>query len=385
MDSPTTSAADRSAETGPHGTSTTADSLALQQARERWKAERARKAYYTRRFDLSGLPEYQPEQVVSGTIRQRGVNYIADSGLVDRWEEGFRRHHPDVRFDDDLKSSVLALPALYTGMADLAPMGRRLTWDELTAYQRELNAAPLEITFATGSLDVTGWTYALAVMVHQSNPISKLTFRQLDGIFGAERTGGWNGLMWDTSVARGAEENIRTWGQLGLGGEWEQRPIHVYGYNLKFHFPDEFARKVLNGGDKWNEQLIEYANEAKPDGSGLVLAAEQFMADLSDDPCGIAYGSVHDVTPQTKPVAVSATDEGPFVPINLGTVQDRTYPLTRDVYYYLAGEPGKPIEPRLREFLRYVVSREGQEAVQQDGKYLPLTAECAAEQLRKLG
>lgn len=253
------------------------ESLFLQKARERWKEDKARRIHYTKKFDLDSLPSYRPQQRVSGVIRQWGVNYIADSGLVDQWESGFRIHHPDVTFADHLKSSVLGAPGLYTGLADLAPMGRQLIWDELTAYQRETDSLPLEITFATGSYNVGGWTFALAVMVHKDNPLTQLTIPQLDGIFGTQRAGGWKGLMWDTSVARGPEANIRTWGQLGLGGEWREKPINVYGYNLKFHFPDEFSKKVFGGGDKWNEGLIEYANRAAPDGSTLILAADQFM------------------------------------------------------------------------------------------------------------
>ncbi|HKU11339.1 MAG TPA: hypothetical protein VJQ61_08940, partial [Sinomonas sp.] len=162
--------------------------------------------------------------------------------------------------------------------------------------------------------------------------------------------------------------------------------INVYGFNLKFHFPGDFAEKVFNGGDKWTESLREYANEATPDGTGLILAAEQFTKDMSEDPYGICYCSVRDSTDRTKPLALAVDESSPYVPISLETVQNRTYPLTRDVYYYLhPADDGGAIEPRLREFLRYVLSREGQEAVQQDGKYLPLTAEAAAAQVAKLG
>ncbi len=361
------------------------DSLFLQRARERWKEDKARRIHYTKKFDLSGLPSYKPEQRVSGLIRQWGVNYIADSGLVEEWERGFRAHHPDVTFSDHLKSSVLGAPGLYTGLADLAPMGRQLIWDELTAYQRETDSLPLEITFATGSYDVGGWTFALAVMVHKDNPLTRLSIGQLDGIFGAQRTGGWKGLMWDTAVARGPEANIRTWGQLGLDGEWRDKPINVYGYNLKFHFPDEFAKKVFGGGDKWNEALIEYANQAAPDGGTLILAAEQFMADLSRDPQGIAYGGVQTLTPETKALALAVDERSSAVELTLDNVQNRTYPLTRDVYYYVRREAEGGVAPHLREFLRYVLSRDGQLAVQADGKYLPLTDAAAAEQLAKLG
>lgn len=360
------------------------DSLFLQKAREQWKEDKARRIHYTKKFDLSGLPSYRPQHRVQGVIRQWGVNYIADSGLVEEWERGFRAHHPEATFSDHLKSTILGAPGLYTGVADLAPMGRQLIWDELTAYQRETDSLPLEITFATGSYDVGGWTFALAVMVHKDNPLTQLSLPQLDGIFGAQRTGGWKGLVWDTSIARGPERNIRTWGSLGLGGEWREQPINVYGYNLKFHFPDEFSKKVFGGGDKWNEALIEYANKAAPDGSTLILAADQFMADLSRDRYGIAYGGAQSLTPETKVLAIAPDERSAAVELTLDNVQNRTYPLTRDVYYYVRREADGGVAPHLREFLRYVLSREGQEAVQADGKYLPLTAAAAAEQLAKL-
>lgn len=238
---------------------------------------------------------------------------------------------------------------------------------------------------ATGSFDVRGWTFALGVFVHKDNPIAKLTLEQLDGIFGAERDGGWNGLTWDTNVAREADKNIRTWGQLGLTGEWADKPIHVYGYNFKYHFTDEIDKKVLKGSGKWNEKLRAYSNVAgqKADGS-LTGAGELMMNDLGKDRYGIAYTGMPFMTPETKSVALAGDAAGPYVPLTLANVQNRSYPLTRDVYYYFKGEKGKPIDPKVKEFLRYVLSREGQEAIQQDGKYLPLTAEAARAQLQKL-
>ena len=242
----------------------TTDADALSKARATGTKKRAERKFYEPQFDLSGLPEYKPQQIVSGTIRQWGNNYIKDSPLVEVWERGFRKYHPDVRFKDNLSSSAVAFPGLITGVADLAPMGRQALWDELKGFEREgaegggegsSNVDVVEIVMATGSFDVRGWTFALGVFVHKDNPISKLTLEQLDGIFGAERDGGWNGLMWDTSVARGADKNIRSWGQLGLSGEWADKPIHVYGYNFKYHFTDEIDKKVLKGSGKWNERL----------------------------------------------------------------------------------------------------------------------------------
>ena len=371
----------------------TTDADTLSKARAIGTKSRAVKRYYTKEFDLGGLPAYLPEQKVSGVIRQWGNNYIEDSPLVKVWEREFQQFHPEARFADNLSSSAVAFPGLIAGVADLAPMGRQALWDELKGFEREgaaggsegsSNVEVVEIVMATGSFDVRGWTFALGIFVHQDTPLSRLTLEQLDGVFGAERSGGWDGLTWRPELARGPEKNIRTWGQLGLGGEWADKPIHVYGYNLKYHFTDEIDKKVLKGSGKWNEGLRMYSNAAgqKADGS-LTGAGELMMRDLSQDRYGIAYTGMPFKTSQTRSLALSDKG-GPFVELTLDTVQARRYPLLRDVYYYLKREKGRPIDAKSREFLRYVLSREGQAAVQRDGKYLPLTAAAAAEQLRRL-
>ena len=373
---------------------TTTDAAALSKARAVGPRIRAIKRYYEPKFDLSELPLYRPEHAVSGTIRQWGNNYIQDSPLVKVWEREFQRYHPEARFADNLSSSAVAFPALIAGVADLAPMGRQALWDELKGFEREgasgggegsSNVDVVEIVMATGSYDVRGWTFALGVFVHKDNPLAQLTLGQLDGIFGAERSGGWDGLTWRPELARGADKNIRTWGQLGLTGEWADKPIHVYGYNFKYHFTDEIDKKVLKGSGKWNETLRMYSNAAgqKADGS-LTGAGELMMRDLSNDRYGIAYTGMPFKTPQTKALALAERPGEPYVELTLDNVQARRYPLLRDVYYYLKREKGKPLDPNAREFLRYVLSREGQAAVQRDGKYLPLTAQAVAEQLRKL-
>lgn len=371
--------------------SATTDAAALSKARAIGTKNRSAKVYYTRTFDLSSLPLYQPQQQITGVIRQWGNNYLKDSGLMTVWEKEFRHFQPDATFADNLVSSAVAFPGLIAGTADLAPLGRQALWDELKGFERE-GAKPddtagmeiIEIVMATGSYDVRGWTFALGALVHKDNPLAKLTMAQLDGIFGAERSGGWNGLDWDASVARGPDKNIRTWGQAGLTGEWANKPIHVYGFNFKYHFADEIDKKVLQGSGKWNEQLKTYSNMAglKADGS-LTPAGELMMNDLSKDPYGIAYAAIPFLTPTTKMLALAGND-GKYVALDIEHVQDRTYPLIRDVYYYIKRMKGQPVDPKVKEFLRYVLSREGQSAIQRDGKYLPLTATAAALQLQKL-
>lgn len=374
-------------------TAQTRDADALSKARAIGTKQRAVRRYYPPKFDLSGLPRYRPQQRILGTIRQWGNNYLRDSGLMDVWEAKFGEYHPGVRFENNLYSSSVAFPGLIAGVADLAPMGRQALWDELKGFEREgarggdegvSNTEVLEVVMATGSFDVRGWTYALGIFVHRDNPIDRLTLEQVDGILGAQRDGGWNGLTWDTSVARGPEKNIRHWSQLGLTGGWA-KPISVYGYNMKYHFNDEIDKKVLKGSSKWNESMRAFSNVAglKADGS-LTAGGELIMNALAGDRYGIAYTGIPFARPDTKPVALSTDGGRTYVPLTLETVQNRTYPLLRDVYYYVKREKGKPIDPKAKEFLRFVLSREGQEAIQADGKYLPLTPEAAAEQLRKL-
>jgi phosphate transport system substrate-binding protein len=356
--------------------------LDVQKARATHVESRAKRVYYTHPWDLSGLPEYKPQQQVSGTIREWGSNYFADSNLNQYWETEFHKFQPDVKFDVHMRTALEAAPALATGVADLAAC-RLFTFSDEELYERAFNHEPLRILIATGSYDVPGWSPALAVVVNKVNPISQLTVQQLDGIFGAARTGGYQGTTWHPEAARSAAADIRTWGQLGLTGKWKNAPIHVYGLNLEYGMARDFQQIVFQGGDKWTESLQEYANYAGPDGK-LKIAAEQLMVDLSKDPYGIGYSGEMFLTPQTKTLALAEKPGAPYVPLTIENVQNRSYPLLLEVYFYLDRVPGQPVDPKLKEFLRFVLSRQGQEAIVKDGKYLPLTKQAVEEQLKKL-
>jgi phosphate transport system substrate-binding protein len=362
------------------------DSVAVQAAREKWVKNKGYKVYYTKKFDLSDLPHYKPEQKVSGTIRMWGSNYFTDSPLADYWIQEFQKYQPEVKFSLHLKTTLHAIPGLIFGMSDIGPMGRQITWDELLSYQRERNHLPIGIVAVTGSYDVSGWNPPIGVYLHKDNPLSKLSLQQLDGIFGAQRSGAWRELVWDKSLARGPEKNIRTWGQLGLTGEWANKPIHVYGYNLQFHFPQEIESRAFGGvSGKWNENLIEYDNLAQPDGS-FKLAGQLMLEDLAKDPYGIVYcaGGNAWLTPQVKPIALSVKTGDPAYELTLENVRERKYPMYADVFFYIDRDPKKSVDPKVKEFLRYILSSEGQTQVMRDGKYLPLTADTVRAQLKLL-
>jgi len=362
------------------------EGLDMQAARARKMAMRAKKVAYTQKWDLSGLPSYQPKQKVSGTIRLWGSNYIADGMLGGYWEAAFRKYHPDVKFEFHMKTTLAAVPSLVFGVSDIG-IGRKITFSELEMFQRYTDRDPIELDIATGSYDVPGWQPGFGIVVNKDNPLTQITMKQLDGIFGAERLGGWDGTSWRPQFARGPEENIRTWSQLGLTGEWADRPINVYGLNLRYHQAVEMSDRLLKGSDKWNEKLRVYANFVSNEGK----LDRGLKGDLARDRYGISYVAAPTVNlgddpahPELKMLKVAVNDSGPFVAYTLETVQDRSYPLYDSIYAYADREPGKPIDPKVLEFLRFVLSREGQAEVMRDGKYLPLTAEIARAQLKKL-
>src|SRR5882762_138560 len=362
------------------------EGLDMQAARAKMMTERGRKIAYTKKFDLSALPHYQPNRKVNGTIRMWGSNYVTDGFLGGYWEAAFRKYQPDVKFDFHMKTTLAAVPALVFGVSDVG-VGRKITFSELEMFQRYTDRDPVEVEVATGSYDVPGWNPGFGIVVHKDNPLTKLTMKQLDGIFGAERAGGWEGTSWRPGSKRGPEENIRTWGQLGLSGEWADKPINVYGLNLRYHQATEISDTLLKGSDKWNEHLRIYANYVSAAGK----LERGLNEDLAKDRYGIAYIAAPTTNlggqaarPELKILKVAEKDGGPYVEYTLETVHDRTYPLYDRIYAYTDRLTGKPMDPKVLEFLRFILSQEGQAEVMRDGKYLPLTAAVARAQLKKL-
>ena len=325
--------------------------------------------------DLSSLPEYRPQLQVSGEIRSWGSHQMGD--LLKLWERGFRKYQPKVFFVDSLYGTASAQFGLHVNVADLALSGRQLFPYEYYGIYRRSQLYPLELEVATGSYSVRGKSTAIGVFVHRENPLNKLTLKQLDGIYGDQRTGGWQRIEWVESAARTSKDNIRTWGDLGLTGEWADKPIHVYGPpGLYPGGVSYFQTRVMGGADTWNEALQEFEDR------------KLMIETLAKDRYGIAYAALAYQTPQVKALALSEQPGGPFVAPSRGTVENRTYPLSRSAYIYVApdtptGDRAK-VDPKVKEFLRYVLSRQGQLDVLREGDYLPLPGQLVREQLKKL-
>ena len=339
-------------------------------------------------FDLTGIPRYVPSAPVTGVIRNYGFGF---GGLLKIWEAEFQRFHPGATFDDKLITSDAAFPALVTGVTDLAPDGGEPALTETLSFYETYGYHATGIVVASGTYDVEGKSPGIVIYVHPDNPLTQLTLHQLDGIFGSARTGALHGFKWTLTSGRGAEGDIRTWGQLGLTGEWADKPIQTYG-----HAPSGTARffqlQVLQNSDKWNPNFREYVETGSKmiadDDTTTQLGGLQHMLrdELARDKYGIAWTIVPQASqiPGLKPLALGTKDGGPYISPSKATFQDRTYPLVRSLYFYLNRPPGKPIEPKLKEFLRFVLSREGQEAIVRNGNYLPLPAAFVREQVAHL-
>ena len=342
----------------------------------------------TRAF-AADLPTYTPPPTPHlGYLRVFGAGL---HGLVDKWIEGYTKKNPGAKFAENYGGSDAAIGSLQHGTADIAIFGRELELNDYLGFWEECGHNPTEITIASGTLTEPGASWAPIIFVNADNPITGLTMKQLDGIFGAPRTGGYHGFSW-IPQHRTKDDNLRTWDQLGLQGDFADKEIQTYGYAMggMNHFM-ELA--VFDGGNKWNENYRQYIeNGTKIMGKGDAYAATGVLAmlgELEHDKYGIAWAGYPqwNQVPQLKgikPLALSFSDKGPFVTATRATLSDRTYPLTRSVFFVINRAPGMPVPPYVKDFIDYVLSAEGQAIVEQHGQYCPLPGDFVAEQRKKL-
>ena len=321
----------------------------------------------------SPVADYQPAQQVSGTLRtwgpgSRDTDVIGP--LVRLWESGFRMRQPAVNFATRLNGDKSAIGGLYTAAADLAIMERGLSAIEKDGYEQLFGRTdPFAVSVATGSLDRRHHAMALVIFVHRDNPLAKLTLAQLDAIFGADHRRGLN--------------NVRTWGELGLAGEWAAKPINTYGFGIAQDASQYFQKAVMGGSQKWAGNLTEFSDVRKA-GGVVAEAGLRIIAALGRDRYGIAVSHMAYRTSRVKPLALAVGDGDPYYEPTRETVAQRTYPLTQTVFIYANRAPGQPLDPKVKEYLRYLLSREGQEDIARDGGYLPLPNDVAARERTKI-
>lgn len=310
------------------------------------------------------IPAWAPGQVPS--VPEEELNLVG-ADVMDEitlgWIKLFRQQYPRLSVTMDARASGAGAPGLVSGKAHLAPVGRELLPAERAAFFEKFGYEPLEIRVATGSLGSLGKTAASIVMVDKDNPIAGLSLDQLDSIY--------------SSTRRRGHADIRTWGELGLTGEWANRPIHLYGLKSPNGIEQFIKMLVLQGGDwKPGIELVK--------GRGFTHAFTVAAEDMAQHPGGLTYALLANVRPNVRAVPLAEHDGQPFVAPTVQTIYDHSYPLSRYVYIYVNRKPGTALEPKVREFLRAVLSRQGQEVVAQEGVYMPLRPEVVAQELAKL-
>lgn len=321
---------------------------------------------------VDGLPLYVASERVEGVVRLWGHGSFRHDfmrRLVADWERHFQREQPAVRIEYRMYGTASAVGAVYTGAGDVALLGEEISPAAARAFLRAKGYPHTDVSIATGSVDVNYFDYAHMVFVHRDNPLAQMSLPQLREVFG------------DASPAQ--ERNVRVWGELGLEGAWRDRPIQPYGWKTDVDFALFFAGRVLNGSHRWNPALREFEHGKYPDGSQYDHG-QRILDALARDPAGIAISNIRYARPEVRALPLAWTELGPYVHATPATLIEQQYPLVRIIPAIVDLPPGGSLTPATREFLRFLLSREGQRALLRESGYLPLGVAALRAQLEKI-
>ncbi len=292
------------------------------------------------------LSDYHPTTGVSGNIKSIGSDTM--NNLMALWAEDFRKFYPNVQVEIEGKGSSTAPPALVEGTATFGPMSRAMKSKEVDEFEKKFGYKPTAIRT---SIDM------LAVYVHKDNPIKALSLEQVDAIFSKTRKGGLN-------------KDIVTWGDLGLTGEWADKKISLYGRNSASGTYGYFKQHALFKGD-FKDSVKEQP------GSASVVQG------IASDKYGVGYSGIGYKTADVRAVPLSVGDKG-SIPATPEYAYSGEYPLARFLYLYVNRKPGADLDPLRKEFLKFLLSKQGQESVVKDG-YFPINQRIASQEMDKLG
>ena len=294
----------------------------------------------------AGIAAYQKTSGISGNVSSIGSDTL--NNLMTFWAEGFQKQYPNVRIQIEGKGSSTAPPALISGTAQLGPMSRTMKAEEIDEFEKKYGYKPTAIRVAVDGL---------AVYVNKDCPLQDLTLAQVDAIFSKTRKGGH-------------KSKISTWGDVGLTGEWSNRPMSLYGRNSASGTYGFFKEHALFKGD--------YKDEVKEQpGSASVVQG------VTEDRYGIGYSGIGYSTSGVKPVRLAKKAGETAYSTGADDVLSGRYPLSRYLYVYINKAPNEPADPLVREFANFVLSKEGQEIVVKDG-YLPVSAKIVQEEQAKV-
>jgi len=293
------------------------------------------------------LPAYSKVSGISGNLKSIGSDTL--NNLMTFWSEGFRSQYPAVKIEIEGKGSSTAPPALIEGTAQFGPMSREMKSKEIEEFEKKYGYKPSRIRTAVDSL---------AVFVHKDNPIASLTLQQVDAIFSKNRKGGY-------------PKDIVTWGDLGLTGEWKDKPISLYGRNSASGTYGYFKEVALFHGD-YKDSVKE-----QPGSSAVVQG-------VATDKYAIGYSGVGYKTADVRTVPLASAEGKKAFDANAENAYSGDYPLARFLYIYLNKIPNQALDPLRAEFIKFVFSKEGQQIVIKDGFY-PVTYKLAQEDMKALG
>ncbi len=292
------------------------------------------------------LPVYKKTSGVSGNLSSVGSDTLAN--LMTLWAESFKKTYPNVNVQIQAAGSSTAPPALTENTSNLGPMSRLMKDTEVEEFEKKFGYKPTPIAV---TID------ALAVFVHKDNPIEGLTLPQVDAIFSSTRTCGY-------------PADIEKWGDLGLAGSWSDREMQLYGRNSVSGTYGYFKDNALCKGDFKNS-----VNEQP----GSASVVQSISASIN----GIGYSGIGYTTSSVRTLPLSREAGKEFVAASADNAISGKYPLSRFLYIYVNKAPGQPLPPLTAEFIKLVLSREGQEVVVKDG-YIPLPAKVAERELTKI-
>jgi len=309
--------------------------------------EAAEKKPAASNLDPNLKPYEKVSTEVSGSIKSVGSDTM--NNLMDHWSASFVKMYPNVQREIEGKGSATAPPALIEGTANFGPMSRDWKKEEIEKFEAKYGYKPTALPTA---IDM------LAVYVNKDNPIEGLTFQQIDAVFSKARKGGYAG-------------DIVTWGDLGLTGEWKDKPINLYGRNSASGTYAFFKEHAMFKGD-FKDSVKE-----QPGSSAVVQG-------VASDKYGIGYSGIGYKTADVRAVRLALKEGKKFVPAEPEFAYRGEYPLARFLYISVNFKPGSQLDPLRGEFLKYVLSRDGQEDVDREG-FLPLTEKVAARTLKTVG
>jgi phosphate transport system substrate-binding protein len=293
------------------------------------------------------LPAYKPVSGVSGQIKAVGSDTLGV--LMRTWADKFKALYPEVKIDIESKGSATAPPALTEGAAQVGPMSRPMSVEEVDAFQKKYGYYPVSTPVAVDEI---------AVFVNKDNPIQCLTIPQLDQIFSKSH-------LYSGGI------NVDKWGAVGLTGDWADKPIALFGRNAQSGTHEIFVADVLAHGD-FKDNLKEEA------GSEGVVAA------VASDKNAIGYAGIGYLTDGVRAVSLAATAASKCADASFESALSGKYPLERFLYVYLNKDPKKPLEPAVHEFIKYILSKDGQAETIKAGVY-PLINSTRAAGLKHLG